>query len=133
VGGSQITLGIRQYALVTERTSDGDLNRLRLNIQEELRAQNAMRGLGLEDAVLDALGDALAITVDYAFYVKWSPRWVKSGEAHYWAEPDEEMPTGENHFAECLLCEWVSGSNPTRRDAEQKYGRHRQAEHSSDA
>jgi hypothetical protein len=33
-------------------------------------------------------------------------------------------------WAECLLCRaWVSTSNKSRRDAEQKFGRHLQNEH----
>jgi hypothetical protein len=40
--------------------------------------------------------------------------WVKPGHAHYWSEPDPELPTGENHFAECLVCHWVVCHNATR-------------------
>jgi hypothetical protein len=33
-------------------------------------------------------------------------------------------------WAECLICrEWVSASNDTQRDAEQKFGRHLQNDH----
>jgi hypothetical protein len=34
-------------------------------------------------------------------------------------------------WAECLIClAWVSTANPTERDAEQKFGRHLQTDHS---
>jgi hypothetical protein len=34
-----------------------------------------------------------------------------------------------DYWAECLLCEWVVTSNATLRQAEEKFGRHYQAEH----
>lgn len=75
------------------------------------------------------MADAIAASVDNAFDIEWAPRWVKPGDAHYWSEPSNELPSGEIHFAECLECDWVSGHNPTRREAEQKFGRHKQREH----
>ena len=72
---------------------------------------------------------AIAVNVDYAFKVHMAPAWVKPGRAHYWSEPDPELSTAENHFAECLVCRWVVGHNATRREAEHKYGRHFESEH----
>ncbi|MBW3649589.1 MAG: hypothetical protein KY458_03385 [Actinobacteria bacterium] len=116
---------------MSERTSDDDLARLTSNIAEELRAQSALRDLGLSEVTIEEVASAIAVNIDYAFTVAWSPRWVKPGDAHYGMEPDSESPTGENHFVECLQCQWVCASNPSRRDAEQKYGRHLQREHTS--
>lgn len=43
-----------------------------------------------------------------------------------------EWDTGD-WWAECLVCrEWVSTANTTRRDAEQKIGRHLQSDHRTD-
>jgi hypothetical protein len=39
---------------------------------------------------------------------------------------------GEEWWAECLLCCWVTTSNPDRRTAEQKFGRHYDREHRAD-
>ncbi len=113
--------------------NDQDLERLKSNIREELAAQSALRDLGLDESSLDGLANSIAVNIEYAFDVKWAPRCVKPGDAHYWSEPSAELPTGENHFAECLLCEWISSHNATRRDAERRYGRHFQNEHSSGA
>jgi hypothetical protein len=49
--------------------------RLTGNILEELRAQNALRSLGLSDDDLSGIAEAVAINVDYAFRVEWEPRW----------------------------------------------------------
>jgi hypothetical protein len=47
------------------------------------------------------------------------------------AEPRAHVfQNGDEWWAECLICqEWVSTGNPTRRDAEQKFGRHLQNDH----
>lgn len=113
--------------------TDADFERLALNIREELQAQNTLQGLGLDEDTLRGLSDAVAVNITYAFDVKWSPKWVKPGEAHYWSEPSDETATGENHYVECVLCQWVSTHNATRRDAEQKFGRHFQREHRTGA
>jgi hypothetical protein len=52
-----------------------DYARLVGNITDELFAQNALRDLGLADDVLRSLAESIAVNVDYAFEVRWSPRW----------------------------------------------------------
>jgi hypothetical protein len=39
---------------------------------------------------------------------------------------------GEDWWAECLLCRWVTTANPDRRTAGEKFGRHYEREHRTD-
>jgi hypothetical protein len=50
-------------------------DRLTDNIREELNAQNALLALGLSTNRITDLANAIAINIDYAFEVRWSPRW----------------------------------------------------------
>jgi hypothetical protein len=52
-----------------------DFTRLVGNIREELHAQNALRGLELPSELIDELAEKIAVNIDYAFEVRWSPRW----------------------------------------------------------
>ena len=51
------------------------LKRLTENVREELQAQNALGNLGLSEADIKSLTRAVATNVDYAFEVRWAPRW----------------------------------------------------------
>lgn len=53
--------------------------RLTANVLEELRAQNELLELRLNDEQLPRLAKAIAVNVDYAFDVRWSPRWEGRG------------------------------------------------------
>jgi hypothetical protein len=61
-----------------------------------------MRGLDVGDAALDGIADGIVANVDYAFSVKWSPRWVPDGEPHRWTEASADGAT--RWFVECLRC-----------------------------
>lgn len=83
-----------------------DSDRLRGNIREELRAQTAMGDLPLDEIVIERLAEGIANNVEYAFEVRWSPRWVKDDEPHRWTESSEGR---DEHFLECARCRklWV--------------------------
>jgi hypothetical protein len=49
--------------------------------------------------------------------------------AAYSVRPNDSLDTGEDHWVECSLCRWVCTHNPTRRVAEEQFGRHYQREH----
>jgi hypothetical protein len=50
-------------------------------IDNELRAQNAGRDLGMSLDVIASLARAIADNIDYAFRYEWSPRWEqRSGQ-----------------------------------------------------
>lgn len=61
------------------RMDDGqpgdDLERLRQNIAEELRAQLGLRSGDLNADDIDDVAAAVAANVDYAFSTEWAPRW----------------------------------------------------------
>ncbi|GII52870.1 hypothetical protein Pth03_12590 [Planotetraspora thailandica] len=99
------------------------------NIREELEAQTVGRGLGLDDAILEQLAWAIAVNLRYAFDVTWAPKWAR--EVHSWMEADEDMPTGENHFVECLRCGWLTGQNPSKAQAQAEYLGHVASHHPS--
>jgi len=48
------------------------------NVLTELRAQNALADLHLDDDVLQTLAWAVAVNLDYAFSIEWAPRWEKA-------------------------------------------------------
>jgi hypothetical protein len=50
-------------------------DRVAANLLDELRAQNALNRLGLEEDALVALATSLALSLDYAFELRWAPRW----------------------------------------------------------
>jgi hypothetical protein len=52
-----------------------EFERLVGNIREELQAQDALQDLGLAPEVLTQLAASVAANIDYAFDVRWSPRW----------------------------------------------------------
>ena len=45
------------------------------NVTDELRSQNALRNLDLPAALIEEVARAIAINIDYAFELRWSPRW----------------------------------------------------------
>ena len=45
------------------------------NVLTELQAQNALQGLGLDEDKLRLLAWAVAVNLDYAFELRWAPRW----------------------------------------------------------
>ena len=59
------------------------------NIRRELVAASHLHALGLDDAVLDRLAEAVAANVLYAFVVDWSPDWIKPGQIHSWESAGE--------------------------------------------
>ncbi len=108
------------------RKWETDVDRLTGNVLEELRAQNAMRGLGLEDDLLAGIAEQVAVNVDYAFECRWAPRWVREGQPHSWMEVVE----GEERFhSECLTCGWLSQPARTAEAASHAFQAHRDAEH----
>lgn len=56
---------------MADRTSDEDSDRLRANIREELEAQNALGELGLCEQVLNGVAEAIALNIEYVFFVRW--------------------------------------------------------------
>ncbi len=60
------------------------LTRLTENIRTELLAVNALLNVGLSPEQIDRMAWAIATNIDYAFEVRWSPRW----EGRRDGEPD---------------------------------------------
>ena len=54
---------------------EADFERLIGNIREELQAQNALRNIRLSQELIGELAECIASNLDYAFEVKWAPRW----------------------------------------------------------
>jgi hypothetical protein len=52
-----------------------DFERLVGNITEELRAQNTGFHLGLPLERIEQMARQIAVNIDYAFRIEWSPRW----------------------------------------------------------
>ncbi len=52
-----------------------DVTRLRDSIDEELRAQFAMREIDVDAALTREMAYWVALQLDYAYEFKWSPRW----------------------------------------------------------
>ena len=75
VGLLDIGLGRALHVATNPPPESQDHARLVDNITDELLAQNALRDLGLTDDVLRSIAAAVATNVDYAFDVRWSPRW----------------------------------------------------------
>ena len=75
-----------------------------------------MADLALDDATLDQLAGGIAYNIEYAFAVRWAPRWVKDGEPHHWTEPEGREPT--QHFVDCVRCRRLSvHQSATKADA----------------
>jgi len=64
------------HDLVAQDDERGGLDeRVIENALTELKAQNALQGLGLDDDKLRLLAWAVAVNLDYAFELRWAPRW----------------------------------------------------------
>jgi hypothetical protein len=113
---------------VEELERPGDLDRFRENVLTELQAQNAMQDLNLPQNQLESLADAIAANADYAFEIKWSPRWVKGSEPHRWAEDDDASPSGKWFFSECLSCGRLTKSS-SEQESLDDYAQHRATTH----
>lgn len=85
-----------------------------------------MRDLHLDETTLDALAKAIATNVEYAFDVKWAPRWAKEGDPHRWVE--RSPSAGESHFVECLRCKRIT-VHPTAEKADEWWSSHLGADH----
>ncbi len=115
---------IRQYERVPEiedverRTFD----LLRANVRAEVLVQNGMWSLGLSDETVDRLAESIAVNVDYAFSIRWSPDWVKDGDLHQWDDDGE-------HFARCPECLIDSPASPSEPAARAWVAEHRRVEH----
>lgn len=95
---------------------------LRDNVRREVLVQNGMWSLGLSDEAVDRLADSIAVNVDYAFAIQWSPDWVKDGELHLWGDDGE-------HFARCPECLIDSPGSASEPAARAWVAEHRQTEH----
>ena len=122
-------LQVRDDEGVPELPPIDNFERLTENILDELVSFNGLMVLGLEDRTLRELAKQVAVNIDYAFNVTWSPKWVKSGEPHVWSEASS---TGVCHFAECLLCGVVM-TQPTREAAQAAYRDHLKGRHGASA
>jgi hypothetical protein len=119
-GRRRVMLRVRNDKGVPELLPIDNFERLTENILDELVSCNGLMALGLDDRTLRELAKQVAVNIDYAFNVTWSPNWVKSGEPHVWSETSS---TGVTHFAECLLCGAVM-AEPTREAAQAAYRDH---------
>jgi hypothetical protein len=62
---------------MSEMSLGGRENHDRLvgNVTEELQAQNALQELNLSEEIIGTLAWAIVANIEYAFDVRWSPRW----------------------------------------------------------
>lgn len=97
------------------------------NVTDELDTQAAMRDLHWPEGLTRQLAEAIVSNLDYAFDIRWRPRWVKPGEPHHWSETGED-PDDTLYFTECLACGQIfeSGSEASAQTA---YQAHRAEEH----
>lgn len=95
---------------------------LRDSVRAELAVQNGMGRLGLTDKVIDRLAEAVAVNVDYAFAVRWSPDWVKVGDLHRWS-------TDDGFFSRCPECLVDSPPSVSALSADVWIAAHRRTEH----
>lgn len=95
---------------------------LRDNVRDELVVQNGMGSLGLTDEVIDRLAEQVAVNIDYAFALRWSPDWVKDGDLHRWT-------ADERFFARCPDCLIDSPSSVSPLSADEWIAEHRRQEH----
>ena len=63
------------------------------NIREEIGVQLAAARVELNQTTVDNLVAGIAANIDYAFELRWRPRWVKDGDAHRWTEGSESRVT----------------------------------------
>ena len=56
-------------------TTPDEFERLTGNIHEELLVSNALQNLGLSKEQIAELAHWIAVNIDYAFEVRWAPRW----------------------------------------------------------
>jgi hypothetical protein len=124
-----VALRVRNDEGVPELPPIDTSERLTENILDELASCNGLMALGLDDRTLRELAKQVAVNIDYAFTVTWSPKWVKSGEPHVWSETSS---TGVSHFAECLLCGAVM-AEPTPEAAHAAHRDHLTYRHGSSA
>lgn len=92
------------------------------NVLTELQVQNGVLQLGLADAVLADLADAVTANADYAVDIKWSPDWIKPGEPHVWMDDD-------GTYARCNDCVAESPASASRADAHAWHASHWAAQH----
>ncbi len=104
-----------------------NFGRLIDNIHDELVVKNIMLNLDLNDQTLKILAEDVAINIDYAFDVRWSPDWVRKGDPHAWHEETDSIL---NHFAECVTCGAVFAEQ-TSNEAQAAYRLHASEQHGS--
>ncbi|UCR90263.1 glycosyltransferase 87 family protein [Mycetocola spongiae] len=66
------------------------LNTVQENVREELEAQSAGRGLGLDPATTAALAASVTANLRHSFEIRWAPRWTRTPPAA--AAPPEDSP-----------------------------------------
>lgn len=94
------------------------LELLQSNILEQLDAENALRDLGLEAQAMESLAWALTANIQYAFDVRWSPKWVPKGSPHIWTQSGET-------FALCNECLAESRALSSAKQARSWFASHR--------
>lgn len=115
------------HALVTDVPYSSDIERLEHNILTEIRPQNGIGGLDLDDATMRRLASCITANVDDAFEVAWQPRWVRPGDPHRWVEHLDRDRHG--HFVACLRCKRIT-VHATSESAEAWYADHQRMVHS---
>ncbi|MCM3656599.1 hypothetical protein M3147_04965 [Agromyces mediolanus] len=102
----------------SEEWDSPHLELLQSNILEQLDAENMLCDLGLEADALERLAWALTANIQYAFDVRWAPKWVPKGSPHIWGQWDQT-------FARCNECLAESPALASENQAKAWFSSHR--------
>lgn len=91
------------------------------NVLTEIQIMNGARDLGLSDAAIRGLMEAITSSILYAFDVDWAPHWVKPGAVHTWQE-------AIGWFGRCSNCLMDSPPSTSREEAS-KWARNHESTH----